>query len=152
MAALTDVKKPSLHAAFGDKAQLFSIVLERYHAMVMAANQLMLQAEGPVREVIRQWLTAFLPFCTGSGGEKGCLSVNTSLEASELVPQVREAIDAYQAGVLALLKGCSSGAGCAASCLRGRTAGPSPAPCSRCNRASWCWPPPGLRPRTRWQQ
>jgi AcrR family transcriptional regulator len=104
LSRITNVKKPSLYAAFGDKSQLFLTVLGRYQAMVLAANQQLLQAEGPVREVVGHWLTAFLPFCSEVGGEKGCLSVNTSLEASELVPEVRASIDAYQNEVLQLLQ------------------------------------------------
>lgn len=104
LSRITNVKKPSLYAAFGDKAQLFLTVLARYHAALLMANQHMLQAPGPVRDVLRQWLTAFLPACSEAGGEKGCLSVNTSLEASELVPEVRQAVDAYAAQVQELLR------------------------------------------------
>jgi AcrR family transcriptional regulator len=55
-------------------------------------------------QAVRTWLTAFAPFCSEVRGEHGCLSVNTSLEASELVPEVRAAIDAFQEAIQALLQ------------------------------------------------
>lgn len=78
----TGVNKPSLYAAFGDKAGLFARVLERYHAMLRAHAQGMLGADGPVRDAIRNWLLSFLPSCSGAAGGRGCLSVNATLDAA----------------------------------------------------------------------
>lgn len=104
LARITGVKKPSLYAAFGDKSQLFLAVLDRYHNMLLGVASHMLGQDASGCKAVRTWLTAFAPFCSEVRGEHGCLSVNTSLEASELVPEVRTAIDTFQHAIQALLQ------------------------------------------------
>lgn len=118
LARITGVKKPSLYAAFGDKAALFLNVLDRYHAMVLMLSKQILEGAGSAREAVRAWLTGFLPFCSDAMGAKGCLSINTHLEAGALTPDVRASISAFQRETEALLR---------AALVRGVTQGEFPA-------------------------
>ncbi len=89
----TGVNKPSLYAAFGDKSSLFQHVLKRYHAMLLAYMKASL-AEDPPRDSIRKWFLSFLPSCAGAAA-KGCLSVNTTLEAASVDEEVVKAVEAF---------------------------------------------------------
>jgi len=101
---VTGVNKPSLYAAFGDKPQLFRTVLDRYHARLLSMTRKVLAREGSGRRAVRIWLLGYLSFCSGEVGARGCLSVNTSLEASVLDPSVGEAVAAFQRDTEALLR------------------------------------------------
>ena len=73
----TGLTKPSLYAAFGDKASLFLKVLDHYHDQLVTRSAHVL-SEGPnARAAVEAWLTSFLPRCSGEKGRNGCLSVNT---------------------------------------------------------------------------
>jgi TetR/AcrR family transcriptional repressor of nem operon len=104
LARITGVNKPSLYAAFGDKAGLFRLVLDRYHVTVLALSERVLNGGGSPRRAIRAWLLGFLSFCSGELGARGCLSLNTNLEASVLSPDVRSSIDQLQKNTEALLR------------------------------------------------
>jgi TetR/AcrR family transcriptional regulator, transcriptional repressor for nem operon len=93
----TGVNKPSLYAAFGDKSALFARVLARYHTAILGLNKAMLDQPGTARAAVRTWLTGFLPHCSGMSGARGCLSVNTSLEASVLSPDIAAMVAGFQA-------------------------------------------------------
>jgi TetR/AcrR family transcriptional repressor of nem operon len=101
---LTGVNKPSLYAAFGDKPQLFRTVLDRYHARLLGLTRHVLAREGSGRQAVRTWLLGYLSFCSGELGARGCLSVNTSLEAAVLDPSVGEAVGDFQRQTEALLR------------------------------------------------
>lgn len=98
----TGVNKPSLYAAFGDKSSLFQHVLSRYHAMLLAFMKASL-AEDPPRDSIRKWFLGFLPSCAGSTA-KGCLSVNTTLEAASIDEEIVRAVEAFDRREEALLE------------------------------------------------
>ena len=100
----TGVNKPSLYAAFGDKDELFARVLARYHTAVLALNKAMLDQPGTARAAVGNWLTGFLPFCSGQSGARGCLSVNTSLEASVLSPKIGAMIAQFQTDLETVLR------------------------------------------------
>jgi TetR/AcrR family transcriptional regulator, transcriptional repressor for nem operon len=73
----TGLTKPSLYAAFGDKASLFLKVLDHYHEQLITRSARVL-SEGPTaRAAVEAWITSFLPACSGEKGRNGCLSVNT---------------------------------------------------------------------------
>lgn len=101
---VTGVNKPSLYAAFGDKPQLFRTVLDRYHARLLGLTRHVLDREGSGRQAVRTWLLGYLSFCSGELGARGCLSVNTSLEAAVLDPEVGEAVGTFQRQTEALLR------------------------------------------------
>lgn len=105
----TGVNKPSLYAAFGGKRELFCAVLDRYHAMLLGYADLLLAAPS-TREALSAWLRSFLPLCTGSVGERGCLSINTIVSDALEEPGVASRISAYTAALeQKLLAACERG-------------------------------------------
>jgi TetR/AcrR family transcriptional repressor of nem operon len=100
--AASGVNKPSLYAAFGDKASLFQHVLKRYHDMLLAYMKASL-AEDPPRALIRKWFMGFLPSCAGATAT-GCLSVNTTLEAASVDEKIVKAVEAFDRREEALLE------------------------------------------------
>jgi TetR/AcrR family transcriptional repressor of nem operon len=69
----TGLTKPSLYAAFGDKASLFLKVLDHYHDQLLARSAQILSEGVNARAAIEGWLTYLLPRCSGEAGRKGCL-------------------------------------------------------------------------------
>jgi TetR/AcrR family transcriptional regulator, transcriptional repressor for nem operon len=99
----TGVTKPSLYAAFGDKASLFLKVLDHYHDQLLARSARVL-SEGPnARAAIEAWLTSFLPACSGERGRNGCLSVNTSTDGGMDDAAVAKSIAEFNAGLEGLI-------------------------------------------------
>jgi TetR/AcrR family transcriptional repressor of nem operon len=82
IAAETGLTKPSLYAAFGDKASLFLKVLDRYHAVLLSRSEKTLSDGPSARAAIEAWFTSLLPFCAGAEADRGCLSVNTSTDGT----------------------------------------------------------------------
>jgi TetR/AcrR family transcriptional repressor of nem operon len=73
----TGLTKPSLYAAFGDKASLFLKVLDDYHDRLIMRSERILSEAPSARAAIEAWLTSLLPVCSGEKGRNGCLSVNS---------------------------------------------------------------------------
>jgi len=71
------VNRASLYATFGDKAQLFEAVLERYQGWVDAAVGPALAPPTAGAEAIRAYFTALIPSATRKAGPRGCLVLNT---------------------------------------------------------------------------
>jgi AcrR family transcriptional regulator len=93
--AATGLAKPSLYAAFGDKNALFLKVLDRYHESIVANAGRVLN-EGPsARDAIERWLTHFVPYCSGTKGTRGCLSVNTAADGVSDQKQVRNRVERF---------------------------------------------------------
>jgi TetR/AcrR family transcriptional regulator, transcriptional repressor for nem operon len=100
----TGIRKPSLAAAFGDKATLFARVLDRYHAMLLAHATATLEHDGTAREAVEAWLLSFLPACSGAAAGRGCLSVNATLDAAASVDAgIATRIDEHNARIEKLL-------------------------------------------------
>ncbi len=78
--AESGLAKPSLYAAFGDKNALFLKVLDRYHDRIIARAEKLLARGSSARDAISGWLESFLPYCSGSKGTRGCLSINNATE------------------------------------------------------------------------
>ena len=53
--------KPSLYAAFGDKASLYLKVLDRYHSWLIKEAQRILSHGPSAREAVEAWLVSFVP-------------------------------------------------------------------------------------------
>jgi AcrR family transcriptional regulator len=93
--AASGLAKPSLYAAFGDKNALFLKVLDRYHASIVANAKRALN-EGPsARDAIERWLTGFIPYCSGTKGIRGCLSVNTAADGISDQKDVRNRVELF---------------------------------------------------------
>jgi TetR/AcrR family transcriptional repressor of nem operon len=82
LTAETGLTKPSLYAAFGDKASLFLKVLDRYHETVLSRSAKALSGALTGEAAIEAWLTGFVGLCSGETGFRGCLSVNTATDGS----------------------------------------------------------------------
>ena len=78
----TGLTKPSLYAAFGDKASLFLKILDRYHDFLLSLSAKALTTGPSARDSITSWLTGLLPYFSGSEASRGCLSVNTLTDSS----------------------------------------------------------------------
>lgn len=95
--AETGLAKPSLYAAFGDKNAMFLKVLDRYHdAIIQRADRTLAQGSS-AREAISKWLESFVPYCSGSKGKRGCLSINTATDGALDHAELVESIDRYNA-------------------------------------------------------
>jgi len=102
--AASGIAKPSLYAAFGDKSALFLKVLDRYHDGILGWAERTLAQPGPAREAIRQWLTGFIPYCSGEKGQRGCLSINSAADGSLDRAEVRKSIERYNRRLEELLR------------------------------------------------
>jgi TetR/AcrR family transcriptional regulator, copper-responsive repressor len=79
----TGVNKSSLYAEFENKDDLFIAILQRYLEVLRERGTLTKQPLG--------WsnIEAFVKLCYGSWGQKGCFSVNSMREFSDLPPRAR---------------------------------------------------------------
>jgi TetR/AcrR family transcriptional repressor of nem operon len=102
--ASSGVAKPSLYAAFGDKNALFLRVLDRYHDGILGWAERTLAQPGLARDAVRQWLTGFIPYCSGEKGQHGCLSVNSATDGSLDQAGVRKSIERYNKRLEELLR------------------------------------------------
>jgi len=70
-------------------------VLDRYHARIVDNAERILK-EGPsARDAIERWLKGFIPFCSGTKGSRGCLSVNTAADGASDQKEVRKRIERF---------------------------------------------------------
>jgi TetR/AcrR family transcriptional repressor of nem operon len=99
----TGLAKPSLYAAFGDKASLFLKVLDHYHDQLLARSAQILSEGANARAAIEGWLTYLVPRCSGEKGRKGCLSVNTLTDGGVDDAAVRKSIANFNARLESLI-------------------------------------------------
>jgi|ERR1700678_1002702 TetR/AcrR family transcriptional regulator, copper-responsive repressor len=80
----TGVNKSGLYAEFKDKEDLFVASMRQYLDVLMGRGTLKKQPLG--------WnnIHSFLKLCYGSWGRKGCFSVNSMREFSDLPPKARQ--------------------------------------------------------------
>jgi len=86
------VNRASLYGTFGDKAQLFAAVLDRYGQQVKAhiARELAPPAAGA--EAIRSWFRALIQMATQPTGPRGCLLIGTLGAATDAPDALREQV------------------------------------------------------------
>ncbi|MEN3359780.1 MAG: hypothetical protein V7637_3762 [Mycobacteriales bacterium] len=105
MADLTSamgINRPSLYAAFGNKEELFSRVLDRYLAGPGGFSTAALAADR-ARDVVERLLYGAVELTTGDGTPAGCLNVGgVQACGPEAEPARRAAIDRRAAGDAAL--------------------------------------------------
>jgi TetR/AcrR family transcriptional regulator, transcriptional repressor for nem operon len=99
----TGLTKPSLYAAFGDKASLFLKVLDHYHDQLIGRSQRILAEAPNARAAVEAWLMHFLPACSGERGRNGCLSVNTLTDGGLNDPAVEKSIADFNARLESLI-------------------------------------------------
>jgi AcrR family transcriptional regulator len=86
------VNRASLYATFGDKAQLFSAVIDRYRENVstLIADALAPPARGT--EAVRAWFMALIRMATQLGGPRGCLLVGALNSCSTVPDPLRDQV------------------------------------------------------------
>lgn len=102
--AATGLTKPSLYAAFGDKASLFRKVLDRYHAEVLEKAARVLESDTFSLTAIATWLASLPPIASYLAEGRGCLSVNASTDGSLDNPSIRGDIAAFNEKLEALVR------------------------------------------------
>ncbi|MEV0995945.1 TetR/AcrR family transcriptional regulator [Nonomuraea sp. NPDC050202] len=90
LGAELELKQSSLYRAFHDKRGLFLRALDHYRATESSQAEELLERPGPVREVLRDWLTCMV----GEEAGRGCLVVNTATELGATDPEVRRRTEA----------------------------------------------------------
>jgi AcrR family transcriptional regulator len=86
------VNRASLYATFGDKAQLFDAVLDRYGDQVQSVLTTQLAAPHAGREAVARYLATVVALGTRSTGPKGCLLVNTAVGCATAPPGLVERV------------------------------------------------------------
>jgi AcrR family transcriptional regulator len=79
LTALTEamgISRPSLYAAFGDKASLYIKAFERYVALELAEHRRVLEAEPGVRQAVEACLLSAVQAMTDPAKPRGCFIVN----------------------------------------------------------------------------
>ena len=86
------VNRASLYATFGDKAQLFTAVLERYGRQVNGIITDALAPPASGAEAIRAWFRALIEMATQPGGPRGCLFIGTVSSCATAPEPLREKV------------------------------------------------------------
>ncbi|UBU16006.1 TetR/AcrR family transcriptional regulator [Nonomuraea gerenzanensis] len=110
LGAELELKQSSLYRTFHDKRGLFLRALDHYRATESSQAGELLERPGPVRDVLREWLTCMVGDETG----RGCLVVNTATELGATDAEVRRrteaAFDVTRKALESLLRrGCRTG-------------------------------------------
>lgn len=97
------INRPSLYAAFGDKAALFRKALDRYaerqsHFVHEALNQ------PTAKKAVERLLLEVVKIATNSHGPRGCLMVQESLACGDSASCIREEVIARGAANEALIR------------------------------------------------
>lgn len=102
----TDLRPGSLYGSFGGKRELFLAVLERYYAGTRdAVEQALATAPDPL-EGVRRFLEGVAEAAIADDRARGCLMVNTVLEADALDDaELRQRVDTMFSGIEARLEG-----------------------------------------------
>lgn len=103
IARATGLNRPSLYAAFGDKHALYLAALRRTCAQSLAGMAAILEADGPLAEVLaRFYAAAIRVYRAGDAGARGCFVIGTAVTEAVDDPDVRAALSGYLADCDAL--------------------------------------------------
>ncbi|HET9036191.1 MAG TPA: helix-turn-helix domain-containing protein [Myxococcaceae bacterium] len=86
------VNRASLYATFGDKAQLFSAVIQRYRDNVNAVIADALAPPAAGAAAVRAWYMALIRMATQSGGPRGCLLVGALNSCTTIPDELRDQV------------------------------------------------------------
>jgi len=86
------VNRASLYGTFGDKAQLFSAVLDRYGRQVNGLVERALAPPASGAEAIRAWFQELIRRVTQPGGPRGCLIVGSVSSCTTAPDPLRERV------------------------------------------------------------
>lgn len=97
------INRPSLYAAFGNKAQLFRKVAERYAEGPACYVREALEAKTS-REVVERVLSGSIDLVTTAGNPGGCLAVQGALACGDEAASARKHLAAMRAQTQVLLQ------------------------------------------------
>ena len=103
LAAHMGITGASLYNAFGDKHALFRQVVRRYAERSMRERISRLESALPTKGAVRAFLGEIVERSTG-GDRRGCLLVNTALEAAPDDPELRQEVAARLAEIEAFFR------------------------------------------------
>ena len=97
LTAATGLSKPSLYAAFGDKASLYLRCLERYGQRQVQVQSELLDDEPDARKAVERFMRAMAAFQSDPTLPGGCLVVNGTADCGS--PSMPQAVEAALRGV-----------------------------------------------------
>jgi TetR/AcrR family transcriptional regulator, copper-responsive repressor len=104
LAAATGMNRPSLYAAFGDKADLYLKTLERYQTQSRALTKQLLADGPPLRVFLKRFYEGALDIYRAGGDEaRGCYSISTAPAQAVTDPEVRAFLASSISGTDAFL-------------------------------------------------
>ena len=103
LAARMSITGASLYNAFGDKHALFRQVVRRYAERSTRERISRLESTLPPKEAVRAFLGEIVERSAG-GDRRGCLLVNTALEAAPHDPELRQEVAARLAEIEAFFR------------------------------------------------
>jgi AcrR family transcriptional regulator len=86
------VNRASLYGTFGDKAQLFSAVLDRYGRQVNGLVERALAPPASGTEAVRAWFQELILRVTQPGGPRGCLFIGSVSSCTTAPDPLRERV------------------------------------------------------------
>ena len=86
------VNRASLYGTFGDKAQLFSAVLDRYGRQVNGLVERALAPPASGAEAVRAWFHELIRRVTQPGGPRGCLFIGSVSSCTTAPDPLRERV------------------------------------------------------------
>jgi TetR/AcrR family transcriptional regulator, copper-responsive repressor len=91
----TDMNRPSLYAAFGDKHSLYVQTLKRYHELASAGSSATLQPDVPLQQALRAFYAAAVQLYLPQGAAaRGCYMITTAVTEASQDTQVRAQLQA----------------------------------------------------------
>lgn len=89
----TQMKRPSLYGAFGDKQDLYIKVLEAYAEASLSTLEAALAAQLPFAETLRRVYDGAIAFYTrGKGPARGCFLLSTGVAEAAISARAREVL------------------------------------------------------------
>jgi AcrR family transcriptional regulator len=93
LSSATQMHRPSLYRAFGDKEQLFLAILRRYHSETLRVLERVVESELPLQAcLLRLFRGASVIYLQGARGAHGCLILSSALTETCHNTAVRELV------------------------------------------------------------
>lgn len=106
LSEVTEMTRPSLSGAFGDKEALYIATLERYRDTSVAAMNSILSAARPLRaELAEVYAKSTDAYLASDDGARGCLLIGTASVEAVHRPAVRQVLQKSLSAFNAILEG-----------------------------------------------
>lgn len=110
LGAAMGIAGASLYNAFGDKRSLFLMALERYAETNLRPRIARLEADTSPRAAIAAFVDELISRSLDDPERRGCLLINTALEAAASDPEIRDTVARYFQDIEAFFAGRLSAA------------------------------------------